>query len=287
MKKFKGLFLGVAVTLLCAMFLSCEFGLHQLFGRPEPVEERACTLKTLTGTDVPQVSGKYNFIVISDLHYGKTDSKRFEAGLEKWLSSVSSDLSQKPAFIICLGDIANSGSESEYQAYENFIKRIETNYSIKTYSAVGNHDLYNSGFEKYKKHVFPNTSFYKFETPRFSYYFTDTGSACFGKPQLSALEEAFKNDAKKKIICSHMPMNGQGDLYFRLQDITERNIAIALYVRNNVKYTLSGHTHKDLSGDFEAFYDKNYYSFGNSRKFLLVHADEDNGILTWEDKSCN
>lgn len=287
MKRFLSVFASAISILILLSLISCSFGVHEVFGRPNDVDKRSSTLKILQSTEVPALSypDEFNILVFADTHFGKSDRKANEDKLIDWILNNQSNTSKSPFFCFCLGDVADHGKEDEYLQYKNFLEKMYDTTGVQTYTTVGNHDLYNSGWSNYIKYVFPYSSFYKFETECFSFYSMDTASGCVGKVQYNALKEAFKNDSKKKIVFTHFPLYGEGDFYFRLQDMTERNMLVALFAENNVAMCVSGHTHANLSTDFKAFYDFNYYALCKSGKVALLHINQITKTVTWEEIS--
>lgn len=288
MKRFLSVLVSICLILFISSLISCSYGIQELFGRPDDVDERSSTLKILQSSETPSTANpndSFNILVFSDVHFGKSDRCANEDKLIEWIQNSQSDVSKSPLFCLCLGDVADHGKEDEYLQYKDFIERMYAVTGVETYTTVGNHDLYNSGWSNYIKYVFPYSSFYKFETDRFSFYSIDTASGCVGKVQYNALKEAFKYDSKKKIVFTHFPLYGEGDFYFRLQDMTERNLLIALFAENNVAVCVSGHTHANLSTDFRAFYDLNYYALCKSGKAVLLHINQQTQSVTWEEIS--
>lgn len=287
MKRFLSVLVSICSFLMILSLISCSYGIQELFGRPYDVDERSSTLKILQSSEAPALSypDEFNILVFADVHFGKSDRCANEDKLFEWIQNSQTDVSKSPLFCLCLGDVADHGKEDEYLKYKDLIERIFTVKGVKTYTTVGNHDLYNSGWSNYIKYVYPYSSFYKFETDRFSFYSIDTASGCVGKVQFKALKKAFENDPKKKIVFTHFPLYGEGDFYFRLQDMTERNLLIALFAENNVAICVSGHTHSNLSTDFRAFYDLNYYALCKSGKAVLLHINQMTQSVTWEEIS--
>ncbi|MBQ0003166.1 MAG: metallophosphoesterase [Treponema sp.] len=285
MKKISLIYSFLFFSLAAGLVTGCSYGVHEVFGRPDDVDKRTSSLKILNSSEVPAsvYPDTFNILVFADIHFGKDDRTSYEEKLIQWIKDNQGNQYKNPLFCMCLGDIADHGLENEYKLYKAYTDKMKNETGVQLYCSVGNHDLYNSGWSNYIKYVYPYSSFYKFETDAFSFYSIDTASGCAGKVQYENLKKAFSSDPKKKIIFSHFPLYGEGDLYFRLQDLTERNKLIGLFADNNVSAFISGHTHKNLSTDFKAFYDLNYYALCVSGKALLFHINQTLKTVTWEE----
>jgi Icc protein len=266
--------------LLVIIFLitSCKYFSGDAFGRGDNVTTRASDLTVISKPSAIASKSTYSFLVVTDLHFGG-DFTRHEDELYKWIKNKSSD--ERPSFCICLGDIADHGYSSEVDSYNKFVSYLDTEFSMKTYTVVGNHDLYNSGWQYFKDNIYPNTSCYRFETDKYSYYFLDNASGTFGKKQYDNLTTQMANDSKEKIVSFHIPLYTETYEYFLMQNEVERNRFITLFASNNVKLVLSGHTHYNLPYDIGPFYIYNVPALKYA-SFLVVHVDETNQNLTWE-----
>mgnify|MGYP002512662344 CR=1 FL=1 len=180
----------VALILLSIfMFFSCSYGLDEFFYRDGVVNSRARSLLSLPSSEVPEVpsDADYDFWLITDVHFGGEHGKKTGERKDQQFIQKIMDLpqSKRPYFIVCLGDVAEHGKPGEYRNYRKFTDQIAEipnplGNPIVTYSIVGNHDLYNSGWESYRKYVYPYTSFYVFQTHGISWYFIDSGSGSLG-----------------------------------------------------------------------------------------------------------
>lgn len=269
---------------LSFLFDSCSFGLHEVFGRDATVETRTSELKILDAADVPAGldADSFNFVIFTDIHFGHKSFKRREKKFLNWLKSVENNPAENPLFCVSLGDVADHGLPQEYDSYVAFTDSIKSQSGISTYTIPGNHDLYNSGWQTFRQKVYPYVNLYKFESSAFSFYFMDTASGAVGLKQYNYLSNEFKNDAKPKLVFSHFPLTTEGDFYFRLQNLTERNRLLALMAQNNVKHFFSGHTHMNCLTDFISFSDDNFGSISKSGMWVLVHVDQTEKKVTYE-----
>lgn len=263
------------------LFTSCKFtpyGLDETFYRDNPTSDRA----KFQEISLPSpVSSEYNILVITDVHFGGENmgnaGERKDDDFFKSLKSLNKPL----AFCVCLGDIAQYGKENEFLDYKaKMIDRIENDFGIKTYNVVGNHDLYNSGFDNYKKIVFP-TTFYRMKTSGFSFYFTDTASGAMGNHQFSDLKSLMKSDKNSKIVFMHVPIYGNDRNQFKMQDTYERNMLISLFNKNSVKAVVAGHCHRKSENSLGNFPEYTIASFLSHRGYAILSVNE-----TTQDVNC-
>ncbi|MCR4939734.1 MAG: metallophosphoesterase [Treponemataceae bacterium] len=277
-----GIHLISAVLVIALLSVAgCEFGLTEAIYRPYGVNERAKELKDITlpasvlDSSIYQ-SKKYNFMIITDMHYG-SGRQVPERQILNWLDQFNASAetqAKKPLFCIILGDMAHTGNKEDFAAFNTFQEKLEVK-GIPVYSIVGNHDLLNSGWQYWKTSCNPGTSFFRFKTDNVSWYFTDTGSGTMGETQLSALEQAFAADSNRKLLFSHYPIYGGGNgvPLFSMGNEKERARIIDLYANNNVKYSFEGHWHPGGEHDFGSF--KEYIATSlQMGKWYLVSVDE-------------
>ncbi len=274
---------SLCAAVCIAVFLSdcglSSYGLNEFLARDYDVRLRTETLEKLVGDARPTPTGsKYSVLVLSDVHFGAEklpgNGPRFDEAFFKWLDAYT----PKPAFCVGLGDMAEHGWEDEYRRYWEFTVQLEA-CGIKTYNAVGNHDLYNSGWKHYRTYQFPYKSFYYFETPKFSWYCIDTASGSLGELQMRQLKKQMEADPKHKIVMTHFPLWANGHFYFSLQDSLERNRLIHLFARNNVKAVLTGHTHKETVSDFGKFMEYNHPGYFARGGWGVISIDEEAGTV--------
>lgn len=251
MKKSLKLIYSIALLICVAVTVSCAYGIQEGFGRKAPVEKRAKNLLDAGQIELAD-SNNFSFILISDVHFGAKLTRHDDA----FFTAVQA-LEKRPDFCVVLGDVAEHGLEEEYVDFNNVIVAGLQALGIETYCTVGNHDLYNSGWESYSKYNFPYTSFYKATGGNCSFYFIDSASCTIGQPQFNALENSFLADDAHKFIFTHVPLHADDTKYFVMQDTDERNELISLFAQNNVEYFFAGHIHDLRSTDFGAFFEEN------------------------------
>ena len=278
--------------LAAALSASCNFGLPIFLYAETGVEDRARGVKVLGGSDLPQIPNgtKYSFIVLTDPHFGEKKYKRREDDFIKKFKELlqNSDEGLKPRFIVNIGDTLDGGHEDEADDYNKAAARwIQTAKDelgasdYKVYAILGNHDLYNNGWEVWKKKIYPYTSYYKFtinaggaSNGGFDFYFLDSGNGTLGDPQIEDLERNLSASSRPKIIFMHYPLYAGGIFYFALDDVHERARLISAFAESNVKYVFEGHKHQQHDYDFNNFKEAVIGAYLQERFFGLVTVDE-------------
>lgn len=264
----------ILLSLLSAVFVSC-YGSWNPFDPDNDVANRTGKLKDISDELPAKIitsSGKYTVLVFTDLHYGSSRSDTPEDELFEWLDLLKGT-PKMPAFAISLGDSADTGSQNEYDLYLEFCEKLKKRYDLEVLNVPGNHDLYQSHWENWKKNCFPHKSFYCFRTDKFSWYALDTASGSLGLDQYDELKKAMDRDSNPKIVYTHYPILE----YFvvgGLPDMIERNLLVDLFVKNNVKCSLGGHLHyaaSDSIGDYDEYL---LPSFRMKDAWTLVTVDE-------------
>ncbi|MBO4639815.1 MAG: metallophosphoesterase [Treponema sp.] len=275
---------AVLLCLACLLFSSCEYDLENAFYRADDTDARTRVCYTLSDSETPHPSSElYTIAVFSDIHFGGKSSTRHEQDFLNWLEK-SKEEGKCPEFCFCLGDITEHGKKSEFEAYNEFCKKVESLLGDgKVYNVLGNHDLYNNGWDNYKEMIFPYKSMYTFKTKTFSWYCIDSASGTLGKNQYDTLKSLFANDSAPKIILTHVPaysnpLNYMG--YFSFQNTYESDMLLTLYSKNNVKSVFSGHIHQSYKNYFNNFVEITVPCITQSNQWSLITIDENKGTVS-------
>ncbi len=275
------------------LFVSCgDFGAYSLLFNEKDVESRFNKFADFSekSLSLDSLPSKYTGLVITDIHFG-SDKTRHDTDFFKWLADFydRSDDSMKPRFMVCLGDIAEHGWESEFRDYNQFVQKVKdiaveklhlaTADDFPSYTILGNHDLYNNGWEDWKNLVYPYNSSYYFDVGKFRFYALDTANGSIGNEQLEDFESLIKKDLRPKIVLSHYPIFSGGRHLFEIHDSYERNRLIADFAKNNVPLILEGHVHEYKDYSWGNFTESIVGSFLAYRKFAVVTMDETDGSV--------
>ncbi|MDE6736607.1 MAG: metallophosphoesterase [Treponemataceae bacterium] len=276
------------LLIACAVFASsCSYGPYMFNVSETKVDERATNIKEIDSPgNIEDFGETYTFLVIADPHTGPRVSgsvaDRFLVKYNEWINGP--DGHDKPRFIINLGDVLDSGKQSQADDYHAFKKQLDTvaNELLPHYSVIGNHDLYASdGWDVWARNFYPHTSYYRFKIDKFSYYFLDTGNGTLGKPQLEDLEKHLADDKNAKIVLMHYPV--VSDSSFCLQNTVERNRLLRDFADGNVKMIFSGHYHRGDTHRYGSMTEVTVKSFGFNGTALLVTVDNATQSVTCQE----
>jgi len=267
---------------LLSLFVSC-YGSWNFLYEGNNVDKRTRSLRYISdSTDeefqnahISNLSGQYNVLIVSDLHFGNTKKDVNCSSIFAWLESHQGD-SDFPEFAISLGDVVDLGRQNEYDLYNEFCNRL-LNYGIKVvFNTCGNHDIYQGNWENWKSNCYPHTSLYKFKTSRFSWYSLDTASGTIGINQYNLIHANLESDSRPKIIFTHYPFVRFNVEPSNMAETTERNLLISDFANNNVKCVLGGHNHTQTEDNL-GFMDYGIPSFGYDNVWAILHVNEDAG----------
>ncbi len=280
--------LTLATVLMVGFLSGCSFGWDEFFYRKNSVNSRSDRILDLDGTGgAPQTGGRscYSVVFFSDIHIGGKEND--PDVLIDWMRVQKPLLEEEGfplEFAVCAGDLTYSGIRSEYKDYAAMGERMERLAGVRLYSVLGNHDVYNSGWDEYRDLVFPYSSYYRFTTPSgessLSWYFLDTASATLGTEQLEDLFFRFKHDSNRKVVVTHFPLLLKSSMYYCLQNIDERDMLIDEFCRNDVKIILTGHAHIEdgyTYGDY--FKEVNLESYIKNYAAAVLYVDVKNGTF--------
>ena len=279
-----------AAALVCMSlfaFTSC-YGSWNFFYKGNDVDERTKSLTILSDRDedfeksgISKLGGKYTVLVMTDLHFGNDKKKVETEKLYNWLTQLKGS-ENFPAFALSLGDSVDMGFLSEYKEYISFCNKLQNDYGIKlVLNSCGNHDIYQNNWDNWENYCYPHTSFYKFQTEKFSWYSLDTASGTVGAQQYRHLKNDFSHDNRRKIIFTHYPFIHFNPNCANMAETTERNKLISDFMKNDVICVLGGHNHRRFYEDV-GFKDYGIESFGYSGVWGLLHVDENEGTAWLE-----
>lgn len=264
-----------------------SYGLDEFLYRDNAIRNRAKSIFDLTpinNLEIPD-SGVYDILLITDVHFGgeglSNNGNRRDEEFFEWIQKYYVDNGKAlPAMCICLGDVAEHGLLDEFKNYVEFTDKLKSRFGITTYNVIGNHDLYNAGWNNFTKTCFPGTSFYKFRTPKMTYYFLDSASCSLGDQQLTAFKRdmEYNEKGRNKLVFTHVPAYAGGLFYFVMQNSVERNKFISVCAENDVLALVDGHTHKEITSDL-GFVEYNLPGYLEKRAWTIINVNENSGVI--------
>ncbi len=184
--------------------------------------------------EIPEAaSNDFSFLWTSDIHV-----TRYKPHYINLLGKYADD--HEAAFILHSGDCVDRGNEDEYI---KLIDLLDHHSPVPMITALGNHDVYNDGWPRYKKYVGP--SVFKFSYARCEFVFIDTAAGTLGRSQMDWLESALKKSKKPvRFVLSHYPIyDGSFQTPSSMGNTEERMKLVYLFDEYDVDYFLCGHKH--------------------------------------------
>ncbi len=270
----------ILISFFSMLFLGSCYGSWNIFYEGNDVDKRTEELLLLHNADeefmasgISALSGRYTVLVISDIHFGSDKKEINPQNLFTWLDSIRGT-STYPSFVLCLGDVVDTGKPEQYRSYLSFCQKLKTEYNIPLIlNACGNHDIYQNNWDNWKANCYPYTSFYKFYTGGFSWYCLDTASGTIGQKQYKKLLSDLISDSRPKIIFTHYPFIRFNINCSNMAETTERNKLISAFAKNKVRCVLGGHNHNQTFDDL-GFMDYGIPSLGYYNSWGLLYIDE-------------
>lgn len=196
--------------------------------------------ESMAMTPPPSLGGlpaSFSFIQLTDTHVA--------GGANRHLSAFVNKVIPSDAFIIGSGDLTENGLSENYAAYRNILSIT----GLTVYSAIGNHDLWNNGWEQYKKVLGP--SVYAVTVSSISAGSTvriivlDSGDDTIGAGQYKWLEKQLQ--AKTEPLCvvvSHYNFFSPNLFETSVSTNNEEVYGMMrMFEKYHVNYVIMGHTH--------------------------------------------
>jgi len=179
-------------------------------------------------------SAEYTFLWASDIHITAGEGHHMDK-LGWYAGQVGAD------FILHSGDCADQGTDEDF---DKWIKVMSQNLPCPIFTAIGNHDLYNDGWDRFKRYIGP--SVWRFIYGSMDVIAIDTANGTLGWDQMQWLEKALgKGDHLPiRLVLSHYPIyDGTAQTPASMGNTEERMKLIHMFDEENVTYFLSGHKH--------------------------------------------
>jgi 3',5'-cyclic AMP phosphodiesterase CpdA len=146
--------------------------------------------------------------------------------------------SQKPSFVLHLGDMTSLGTEEQYDKFLSTAEGLE----VPLYTTPGNHDIKSIGIEAYQDHFGPGD--YSFEYKNTLFVSVDSSQAGLSNVQYDWLEEELSGNQDHKIVFTHVPpidpREGEDHAFL---DEEEGQRFVSLMQQMGVDVVLNGHIH--------------------------------------------
>ncbi len=250
--------IGIIMTLIGCDYV--DWG--GMFTSQHTINERFAEKDSLPAQSFDQTvdPNNFSFLMMSDCHYYKENSHHISNAAK---DSRFSDIS----FIYINGDNVQSGQQYQYDYMMEDINSI----NIPVYAGIGNHDLYNGGYELFKKY-FGRTMFV-LHIGCVDLFVMDTANGVIGTGQRKWIEnELRQSKAKYKIVTGHCsPIDSEyvGACTFGYED--DVDFMFDLFERYNVDCCITVHLHESDDCTIRGVrYIKIYDQAKPDHKFALV-----------------
>jgi 3',5'-cyclic AMP phosphodiesterase CpdA len=182
----------------------------------------------------PSSPSQFSFAVVGDTHVGNQDTTR----MERILTAAAAEGDQ---FVIFLGDIVDKGIREDIVAVQDAVARSA--FSGKALYVIGNHDVFEGGWNHYKELL--GSSHFSVDVGNSRFIGIDTADGSLGKDQFDWLEsELSKPPMENTFILSHyLPYVPHQRTYLRLSDEIEAARVMKLASRYQVRGWLGAHYH--------------------------------------------
>lgn len=201
---------------------------------------------------------KYSFIIISDMHIKKNDKRMLER-LQK--ACIPGD-----AFLVCNGDLTNSGSKEELQYFSDTMQAMP----IPCYPVIGNHDIYHQSWPIWQELM--GESIYRIDSGNTTLIMLDSANGILGKNQLIWLEQQLQTRKKNVFIFSHCNFFIPHYMVFQqFANFVERTQFINI-CDSKVDAVFTGHSHRQYSHIAKNVRYINIEDFRDKGSFCRVHV---------------
>ncbi|MBR3731661.1 MAG: metallophosphoesterase [Spirochaetales bacterium] len=223
--------IGIIISLV-----SCDYvDFSGTFTAQSTVDKRFAELDSLPQTTFDQTidPNDYSFLIMSDCHYYKENSHHISnAAADSRFSNVD--------FIYINGDNVQSGQQYQYDYLLEDINSID----IPVYAGLGNHDVYNGGYELFKKY-FGRTA-YTLHIGDVDLFVMDTANGVIGTAQRKWIKDQLQSShAKYKIVTGHCsPIDKEYVSACTMGYQDDVDFMFDLFERYNVLYCITGHLHE-------------------------------------------
>ena len=251
-------------------------------------------LTSIDSRDI-NITGDFNFLIISDTHFGKTKSGSYfkNAEFEEYIKN--NHIIENLDLVINLGDVTDNSEQNQFDSYKEWSTNL---FSCPIINVIGNHDNRNGGVIRFINTVAGTKStYYCFKASDIHFYVVDSSFRTLGRQQLNYLIDTLKSDSSsKKIVLTHIPLYGSiTNYYASFADEKERNFLLSNLSKYGVDLLLTGHKHvpesyKSYTSNFaeivvNAFHGENFRNAKPS--FYICNYKKDTSQLTINSYSYN
>jgi hypothetical protein len=182
----------------------------------------------------------FTFAIVGDLHIGNQ-------GVQRLQEILTGAAAENDSFVIFLGDIVEDGNLADVQAFRNTLS--ETGWDQKSEPVIGNHDIFNNGWQYYLQYNGP--SHFTFTAGNSLFIVLDTASGTVGNEQTTWLQSQLQssNLPTNTFLLSHYgPVVPTIQTYLKLANQQEAQNIMSMAVQSGVRAWFAAHYHSYLNG---------------------------------------
>ncbi len=229
--------------------------LHTRFTRRMPEENTRLPINTEMLWTLPST---YSFVVISDIHLKKTDTRMLE--------SLQHAFIKGDAFIVVTGDVTAGGGKEELEYFVEVMQKVP----IPCYPVIGNHDIYRFNWPTWQDII--GETVYRIDKEDTTLIMLDSANGFLGKNQLEWLEQQLETRKKHVFVFSHCNFFiPRRTVLQQFANFTERQHFVNI-CKGKVDAVFTGHSHKQYSHVAEGVLFLNMEDFRDKGTFCRVHV---------------
>ncbi|MBI3295396.1 MAG: metallophosphoesterase [Deltaproteobacteria bacterium] len=180
----------------------------------------------------------FSFAVVGDLHIGRQITTRLD-------TILTEAKNEGDDFLVLLGDIIDKGVEADFVAVTNSVKNA--GMEGRVFYVVGNHDVFDSGWDHYQRYFGPNR--YTFKAGNSQFLVIDTADGTVGTEQFNWIRSQMNGAPANTFIASHyLPVVPSQQTYLKLSNTREALRLMKMASDLGVRGWLGGHYHSFLTG---------------------------------------
>ncbi len=200
----------------------------------------------------------YSFVVISDVHLKKTDTRMLEDLQHAFIKG--------DAFLIVTGDLTASGSKAELEQFVDIVQKLPT----PCYPVIGNHDIYRFNWPTWQNII--GETVYRVDKENTTLIMLDSANGFLGKNQLEWLEQQLATRKKHTFVFSHCNFFiPRRTVLQQFSNFAERQHFVNI-CKGKVDAVFTGHSHKQYSHIADGVLFINMEDFRDKGTFCRVHV---------------
>ncbi len=200
----------------------------------------------------------YSFIVISDIHLKKNDTRMLENLQHAFIKGDS--------FIVVTGDITATGGKEGLKDFVDIMQKMP----VPCYPVIGNHDIYKHNWPTWQSMI--GETVYRVDKEDTTLIMLDSANGYLGKNQLEWLEQQLQTRQKHVFVFSHCNFFiPRRTVLQQFASFAERRHFVSI-CKGKVDAVFTGHSHKQYSHIAEGVLFQNMEDFRDKGTFCRVHV---------------